>query len=650
MTPSPLFLEGGGEAETTRKTSRVSYCDAVGVEGTVPVIALLLLTSMMIWLCWLYSASFRTFQRPLLWYFLFTAAMYFATACQMLYKWRRETERNDKAVRTRKSPDDRSSSTAPPLVRAVLRLYNQARMRGKYYLIKFYTVEIISMIITVVNVRTIYLCSLPPWLGGLFCFIFAVEGAGRAAHIRSKNTPERRLQGLRVDTYMDIADTILPIVVLFTAYGIKLSLQEVFQILGWASFVTHRKFVSIFSEILKIRSLKRFRVMQSKTYLNATPNRKLGRTNTQLLHGATTLQAKSMPKWFRTFVFAVCLLYSTWVGLIGVALVASGSAAARACGANTDMQLIWGKHCVVQAPLCNDMFAPDCNCAVIEVRRHNMTVLPSTVDGMTALRRVEVRDGPLATLAHNFGSRAKQLAVLNFDFNKLTKLPTSMGTMSSLHTLYASFNNIASVPSGMWSLPELFDFDLSSNEIGHTFSRATLSLPNLHFLTLDNNSVVALPRSFHAINIPNLVTFGISGNNIQHLPEDIGSFKATLEEVFAARTNLTSLPSTMQDLTRLKTLDVRNNSLFSLPAWIPGLNNLMMQTGSFTVSGNPLCSNGWVSSEACPPILQRVLEGGTTGCTPQCSDYCSVLQFENYGCDYECFSAECQFDNGQCLE
>ena len=107
-----------------------------------------------------------------------------------------------------------------------------------------------------------------------------------------------------------------------------------------------------------------------------------------------------------------------------------------------------------------------------------------------------------------------------------------------------------------------------------------------------------------------------------------------------SRNNLTTFPSSFSKLKKLKELDARNNSLTSLPPW-----NELERLTDLTVAGNPLCSNGWVGSGKVKQLMEK--EG--KGCTPQCSDICLDAFLDNWGCDYECNTWECNYDNGQCM-
>mgnify|MGYP001316577951 CR=1 FL=1 len=49
--------------------------------------------------------------------------------------------------------------------------------------------------------------------------------------------------------------------------------------------------------------------------------------------------------------------------------------------------LLW-ESCVVKTPFCYTMFTPTCNCAVLNVRKHNWTLFPEELYEMNALKKM----------------------------------------------------------------------------------------------------------------------------------------------------------------------------------------------------------------------------------------------------------------------
>lgn len=245
---------------------------------------------------------------------------------------------------------------------------------------------------------------------------------------------------------------------------------------------------------------------------------------------------------------------------------------------------------------------------------------------MTALRNVEIRNGPLKALDDGFGRQSKKLSTINMDFNQLTSLPKQFGRIASLHTLYMAFNEIHTVPENLWKLPELYSIDLSTNKLDHAFSNAKLDLPSLHFINLQNNSIRYIPKVW---NSPHLLTLAFSGNEIIDLFPVKGKF-SSLKYLYAARNRINStafLDESEEFLKNIISIDIRNNSLRSIPSWLYNIPYVY-------TSGNPMCEAKSVPSKYCKR---------------QCSDYCTSFLYNDKKCEYECDSENCNYDNGKCI-
>ena len=226
------------------------------------------------------------------------------------------------------------------------------------------------------------------------------------------------------------------------------------------------------------------------------------------------------------------------------------------------------------------------------------------------------------------------LAQLNVDFNALTTLPASLAKSRNLVLLYAIFNQITDIPEVLLKHPTLSSFDLSTNNLT---SIPQVQIPSLRYFFMVNNSLRMLPSGL--FNLP-LVRLAVDGNLLTSLPSDIGNLGRTLNMFTVSQNNMTFLPSSMGQLINLEVLDIRNNSLASLPSW-----NELTSLVHLTVAGNPLCENGWLGSGR----VRELMEMRGEGCTPQCSDMCLNSLLTNFGCDYQCNVPNCDFDNGMCM-
>ena len=612
----------------------VSMGKRIGWGGTGVLLSLYTISGLQLFLAHQYSAEFRSFSRWQVFVFFGFAASYFVVATYLWSQWRPlsaavERQRSFRVMVTSTS-ESHARSTKQTVIHHAFRVRDLLKMRGEWYLWKFYIVEITGLVVQIINLRSIYLCTLPAWVCATVCALFAAESVFGAFALTRSLTIGLRNQLVIVDICMDVLDTLLPLVGIF-AYGVYIPVMDLFQIVIWPSLVTISKLRSIYVEILRKRGIKKGHAHEDDI---------------------VQAQKESIPPPIRRAIFYFMVLYAAGMIMCGVwVIVAEQVLGMNDCRRFNAGERIWDS-CEIKSPLCNHFFRPNCNCAVITMRGHNLTTLPGVLSAMSALRKVEITNGPLAKLDDHFGKNAKKLSVLIFDRNRLTALPASVGSMNSLNTLYCMFNRIHTIPKQFWQLPELFALDFTSNEIGKTFEFADIKLPSLRFLILTNNTFATFPSSFSGARdrLPSLVVLFASGNKVTSLPTTIGSF-SDLEELYIARNALnssTAFPGEMQRLGKLYRLDARDNMLSSLPPFLVNMNTLMSSKGEIYISGNPLCRTNWADSSSCPRQLRNVLAKPSAGCTAQCASDCVTHWSENDRCDPPCNIIPCNYDNGQC--
>ena len=75
---------------------------------------------------------------------------------------------------------------------------------------------------------------------------------------------------------------------------------------------------------------------------------------------------------------------------------------------NTCDDELWSS-CAVKVPLCQ--FKISCNCAGRIIHKHNMTHFPSSIESMTAMKKLQINNGPLKKLPENIGTFMPGLSV-----------------------------------------------------------------------------------------------------------------------------------------------------------------------------------------------------------------------------------------------
>lgn len=624
---SPQSMQEAGRTKKQEQLKpKVSFCTSVGWDGMLTLCCMYAVSGAQLWIAYQYTGLFRSFNRWPVFFFFICHAAYFLTPTYMLCRWRALfTSYESQHWNDRESDID---DIVTNLCQSLQHTYRSTYIHRPRFLWKFYASEFIGFMIQAFNLRTILLCSVPGWTSALIAILFSFEAAYSAFVIRQTFTSTLRDRMVKTDALTDAVDTIIPLAAMYS-FGIGIPLSDMLQLVAWTSFTMLGKLRSIFREVLRKRSSDR--VWRARSFRKGgqkqTGVSELERESMTNFEMVALAQSTAIPRTWKLFISWILLFYSTWmVCLAGWVLIADSIGREKCRGVN-DGEYIW-ERCTVKSPLCKEFFAPRCDCAVVAIHKHNMTSLPDVLASMHALRRVEVTDGTLKNLPDNFGSNAKNLAMVVLDFNELTALPETFGRMSSLHTMYAAFNRLENVPKNFWKLQELYKVDFGTNRIGEAFEDAAINLPNLHFLTLANNSISKFPPAWHEKNMgcPSLVILDVSGNDLRSLPRGIESLKY-LETIYFARNkvNSSSLPHAMAATTLLRKIDARNNSLTHMPYWFSNVHDLYM-------SGNPFCN------QIPKPDI----------CAEQCSAYCNSADLLNYGCDLSCNVLDCNYDNNQC--
>ncbi|KAF8955539.1 cysteinyl-tRNA synthetase, partial [Entomortierella lignicola] len=262
--------------------------------------------------------------------------------------------------------------------------------------------------------------------------------------------------------------------------------------------------------------------------------------------------------------------------------------------------------------------------------------IPSNVRYITNLQLLDARGNRIRDLEKAYLERASKLHTLNLQCNRLYSIPSSFKALQNLRIINLSSNNFSDFPDVLCSIVSLEELDLSFNsiaEIPHEISNLvhlkTLllygnrimphlpksmeslislrkldirqngllnldvlnGLPALEELLVDYNTNVLLNNSFSAlvrasivkcsmtdINLrgtgDTLVFLDLSSNKLSNLTPGFFEHLVCLETLRLDNNSISSIPSTVCALKRLKILSVANNSLSSLPDEIAQLESL----------------------------------------------------------------------------
>ncbi|KAK5968918.1 Leucine Rich repeat-containing domain protein [Trichostrongylus colubriformis] len=138
---------------------------------------------------------------------------------------------------------------------------------------------------------------------------------------------------------------------------------------------------------------------------------------------------------------------------------------------------------------------------------------------------------------------------------------------SSLETLQLISLGIDSIDSRWFSLPTLYQLDLSRNRLGQSSNFVKIKLisrlRNLRVLSLEDNQIETLPPLFFESLPHSLQVLSLAVNRLKSLPRSIVNVRH-LQTLVLSFNELAGLPRDMSDM-RLRNLFVDNNRITFLP-------------------------------------------------------------------------------------
>jgi len=114
------------------------------------------------------------------------------------------------------------------------------------------------------------------------------------------------------------------------------------------------------------------------------------------------------------------------------------------------------------------------------------------------------------------GMTFRHVTAMNMSHNYLTKLPTSISSLTQLVVLNLSHNDLIALPSAIGQLESLEKLDCSFNSLS-TLPESMDKLSKLTHLNVESNQLKKLPRGLLMLNIETLMV----GNNRFKIPKKI---------------------------------------------------------------------------------------------------------------------------------
>eukprot|EP00944_MAST-04C_sp_MAST-4C-sp1_P001060 g1060.t1 len=623
-----------GQAQLVQNVlKKMRWWDIVGCRGLLVLALILAVAVLHTLVVYISSKKFTYVNRNGIWIFIFSAIAYGFLFLHLVFRWKNQTitwvEKNfgDKIHKRKK-----------------IHAFSQARFwykdyfgieRGKFYFWRMYTMEFIENGVQLYNIITVYLCMLPLGWSILFSCILICESLCRANIIGKKiwysktqniTVPEKDFQ-FGLDICIDFFFLVTPIAVTYFVYDLWPSVQEITWMLMFPT-------ISLFSK------LRRMMQESMHQYAESMLNKELARVSIsksrqrKSIFGSTfsekiaKLQNKSFPYRAKILVLVLSICFATLVIVLVVVQAVSVIFFTNDLNCHTFIsesdasKKHWDEGCDVKVLFCKNMFVPKCDCAVLNIKNHNITKLADRFVELTALRGVFINNGPLKALPKNM-EKITSMNRFILMFNHLEDFQVDILKWTRLNDLDLSFNNISEYHENLWLHPQLVNLFVNNNPSFRTPKK--VFLPQLTLLEMSNNSI-PIPE----LNLPAITDLYLNGNIMPQLPNNFELWKNTLLYLGVARCGLKSLDN-IDVLTKLMYLDARNNSLASVSNEVKSLITSKKGFESY-FSGNPVCNSD--------------LE---LNCQPLCTDYCWTHSgFKNGVCDHQCDSEACDFDGGDC--
>lgn len=197
--------------------------------------------------------------------------------------------------------------------------------------------------------------------------------------------------------------------------------------------------------------------------------------------------------------------------------------------------------------------------------------LPDAINDMTKLVNLKADRCNLTGFPTSV-SQLVNLRVLSVSWNRISQLPTGLGSLTSLRRLILNNNAfVGSLPAEIGLLENLEMLSIGSNDISIDsvdFSRLT----QIRSLAISNIAKASgFPNSISVMK--NLTSLNLAANDfVGEIDDDFFDNMTSLRSVILAGNNISgTLPSSLAGLTSLTVLDASNNN-FSSP--IPDLSHL----------------------------------------------------------------------------
>eukprot|EP01095_Lingulamoeba_sp_RSL-Kostka_P015641 TRINITY_DN7267_c0_g2_i1.p1 TRINITY_DN7267_c0_g2~~TRINITY_DN7267_c0_g2_i1.p1 ORF type:complete len:337 (+),score=41.15 TRINITY_DN7267_c0_g2_i1:384-1394(+) len=216
-----------------------------------------------------------------------------------------------------------------------------------------------------------------------------------------------------------------------------------------------------------------------------------------------------------------------------------------------------------------DIFIEMTTLTILNISRNNFDVIPECIFDITSLNLLDVSDNNLTEMPERL-TELISLDSLFMNNNKLTSIIENIGNLVCLREFFYCRNSITDIPDSIINLPSLEVLSCSRNE---NISLDNIRhLTNMYLLYLNGCNIEEIPEEFSSFS--NLINLFLGFNQIKTIPDSLFDNLPNLKYLSLNNNFLSVIPD-LSNLCSLERLHIEENELNELPSSLGSLSNLI---------------------------------------------------------------------------
>lgn len=201
---------------------------------------------------------------------------------------------------------------------------------------------------------------------------------------------------------------------------------------------------------------------------------------------------------------------------------------------------------------------------------NDIVTTPNCFNQLTSLKHLSMKTNSARQLFADMGCM-HSLTLLDVSVNSVERLPIEMGLMTSLQELRLTRNNLVTLPAELGSCTLLQKLELPYNSIKGRLPETIGLISSLVHLNASFNDINELPRSI--VGLQELKTLTMERCALQRFPDTL-IYLEKLEVIEVPNNRFTKFPIELNQMKSLKRLNLANNAISLLPRNIDSMSFL----------------------------------------------------------------------------